>query len=357
MNKNGISRKDFLVTAIGAGLFEGCRSVSDMSSRPEPSMAWSALVHLGMNEWHETNYQQAWTNLRDPVLAKAVAAQSIAADHVRFDENVWRRISGKLLSSGVNQVVIDLGEAVQYPSHPELAVRGAWSSDKLRTELSRLRTMGIEPIPKLNFSATHDIWLGEYQRMLSTRQYYAVVADLIADVSEIFDSPRFFHLGLDEETSDFQLLGQQMVVVRQGDLWWHDLMFYVREVERHGSRAWMWSDYLRHHERSDFLKRMPKSVVQSPWWYLGELDPEKNVPAKALIALAELGYDVVPCSSTCYGCQDALPRLVEFCKARFDKSRILGFQMAPWTQMSDVFERRWAESADQVALARTRWNS
>ena len=346
-----MNRREFLATAAGAAAFSGCSSLLG-APRPEPKFVWSELIHLGMNEWHEIPQQQKWPNLTDPVLMKAVADEYNAADHVRFDEAVWARVSKKFADTGVNQVVIDLGEAVQYPSHPEIAVKGAWSPDKLRAELRRLRAMGIEPIPKLNFSATHDIWLGLYHRMVSTKKYYQVVADLIADVSEIFESPRFFHLGLDEETAAFQLKGQSVIVVRQGELWWHDVLFYIREVEKHGSRAWVWSDYLRHHPREDFVKRMPKSVVQSPWCYCNETRSPEKVQTKAVVALAELGYDTVPCSSNCYSYKDAMSTLVQFCRGKFDPQHLLGFQMAPWLEMNTIFEPRWCESADLLAAAR-----
>lgn len=317
-------------------------------------MIWSELIHLGMNEWHEIPQEQKWPNLTDPVLAKAVAEEYNAADHVRFDEAVWARVSAKFVASGVNQVVVDLGEAVAYPSHPEIAVKGAWSPDKLRAELRRLRGLGIEPIPKLNLSTSHDIWLGEYNRMVSTPKYYQVVADLIADVSEIFDRPRYFHLGLDEEVANFQR-GQSIMVVRQGDHWWHDVYFFVGEVEKHGGRAWVWSDYLRRHPKEEFAKRMPRSVVQSPWWYMGVLDPAKDVPTKAIVGLAELGYDVVPCSSNCYSYPNGLPELAAYCRTKYDPAHVLGFQMAPWLEMNATFEKRWGESADQIPLAKEKW--
>ncbi|MCQ2411194.1 MAG: CTP synthase, partial [Elusimicrobiaceae bacterium] len=44
-----------------------------------------------------------------------------------------------------NLLLIDIGEAYRYPSHPGLAVPGAWSPEKMRTELKRLRELGIEP--------------------------------------------------------------------------------------------------------------------------------------------------------------------------------------------------------------------
>ena len=54
-------------------------------------MAWGMLVHLGMNLWHGTPYQTKWRNMEDLVLATAIVEKNIAADHVRFDETVWRR--------------------------------------------------------------------------------------------------------------------------------------------------------------------------------------------------------------------------------------------------------------------------
>jgi hypothetical protein len=149
-------------------------------------------------------------------------------------------------------VMIDVAEAYAYPSHPELWVKGSWSAEKMRDDLARIRRMGLEPIPKLNFSTGHDQWLKEYHYMTSTARYYQVVADVIRDVAEVFEHPRYFHLGFDEEVPA-AFSKRKMMVVRQGDLWWHDLYFYFGEVEKHGARPWIWSDYFWKHQ-SDFAK-------------------------------------------------------------------------------------------------------
>ena len=65
----------------------------------------------------------------------------------------------------------------------------------LKEELKKLRDAGLEPIPKLNFSTAHDTWLGPYSRCVSTPTYYKACEDLIEEVVELFDKPRFFHLG------------------------------------------------------------------------------------------------------------------------------------------------------------------
>ena len=149
-------------------------------SKKKDDMMWGALIHIGRNGW----------------------AEKSAADHVRFDENLWNDVSRELKRKGANTVVFSLGEALQYPSHPELWVKGSWSPEKLSAELARLRSMGLEPVPKLNFSTGHDQWLKEFGRLLGTRKYYEVVRDLINDICDIFDNPRLVHIGLDEELFD-----------------------------------------------------------------------------------------------------------------------------------------------------------
>jgi len=109
--------------------------------------------------------------------------------------------------------------------------------------------------------------------MVSTDIYYGVCKDLIEEVSKLFDKPRFFHLGMDEETAAHQV-NHNYAVVRQGDLWWNDLYLFIAEVEKNGVRPWVWSDYAWHNAEL-FFKKMPKSVLQSNWYYGSEFDTNK----------------------------------------------------------------------------------
>jgi hypothetical protein len=281
-------------------------------------MIYGLLIHLGRNMW-------------DP-----------PADHLRFDETVWREITEKMGSVGANMVVIDIGEGLVYPSHPELAVKGSWTPEKMRAELKRLRSLGVEPIPKLNFSACHDQWLKDYSFMLSTDEYYRVVADLIKDVAEIFDHPRFFHLGWDEEKEKTQRKTPYMVI-RQGDLWWHDMIYTAKEVERHGARGWIWSDK-EWKSKDEFMAKCPRSIVQSHWYYSNGFGPEwekrndKKMNAArwaepyTLCAFKELdegGFDQIACGSNIYS-NTNFPNVVEHCLKNVSKERLLGFLNAPW---------------------------
>ena len=54
---------------------------------------------------------------------------------LRCTDEIWRRSVDHMVSKGMNQLVIDVGEGLVYPSHPELAVKGSWSAEKLAAEV------------------------------------------------------------------------------------------------------------------------------------------------------------------------------------------------------------------------------
>jgi hypothetical protein len=303
---------------------------------------WANLVHLGANLW------------ADRVVPGREDDYICYRPHLRCETEVWNELLARMAARGLTMVVIDLADGVRYDSHPEIAVRRAWSPTRLRRELARIRRLGIEPVPKLNFSACHDAWLGPYARCVSTDAYYAVCRDLIAETAELFGRPRLFHLGMDEETAPHQQLYEH-VVVRQHDLWWRDLRFLLREVERSGARPWVWSDCLWHHPET-FLERMPRSVLQSNWYY-GEsfsVDPRRNRAAtcvRAYLDLEEHGYDQVPTGSN-HSCPENLERTVAFCRRRIDPRRLHGFLQTGWRPTQARYRRRLVEAVDRAGRAR-----
>lgn len=161
-------------------------------------MNWGALLHLGANMRDDfLDDPDGWAKSREdevhrpnPMGPSEKPKRSRYHSYLTCDDAIWKDNVDHCASEGLNTVFIDLGEGVCYPSHPELAVKGTWPVEKMRKELARIRSLGLEPVPKLNFSACHDSWLKEYHRMLSTREYYQVVADVIKDVVEMFDHPR-----------------------------------------------------------------------------------------------------------------------------------------------------------------------
>ena len=286
------------------------------------------LIHLGMN----------------------INTAAQAKDPLACVTEEWVRIVDRMAERGLNMAVIELAEGVMYESHPEIAVKGAWSVARLRGELARMRKLGIEPIPKLNFSATHDEWLGAYGRMVSTPEYYKVCEDLIAEVCDIFDKPRFFHLGYDEEDVRCQDR-HEFIVLRLGDHWWHDFLWFVKTVEKRGMRPWIWSDWMwEHHD--EFLRRMPRSVLQSNWYYDEGFDERafRWPRIKCYLDLDKVGFDQIACGSN-YVTPANIAGTVEFARKKLSPERLKGFLATSWRRC--LPENRAANLAaiDQLADA------
>jgi hypothetical protein len=292
-------------------------------------MIWGNLLHLSMNMWEDWNAPGKEMRSYYPYL--------------RFDEKLWNDLLTRMASAKMNMVVIDLGDGVQYERHPEIAVKNAWTVEKLRSELKKIRDMGMEPIPKLNFASSHDAWMGKYSRCLSTEKYYQVCADLIAEVSQVFDRPRFFHLGMDEETAGHQKY-YKYVTVRQFDLWWHDFLFLSGEVQKAGVRPWIWSDYLWRHPEV-FFEKMPKEVLQSNWYYGTKFGDDKMV--KAYDELDAHGYDQIPAASN-HSHKENFSLTVDYCKKHIQPSHLFGFLQTPWRPTIEEFRQHHLEAIDVV---------
>lgn len=275
---------------------------------------WACLLHLSFNMWEEyISPHRPFRGFRP---------------YLELDEQLWNDAINLMAKQGVNMVVIDLGDAIKYESHPEIAVNNAWSTTRLKQELKKIRSLGIEPVPKLNFSTGHDTWLREYSRMVSTEMYYKVCSDLIDEVSALFDNPSLFHLGMDEENARHQRYYKH-IVVRKNDVWWNDFLFLVEEVEKRGSRAWIWPDYMLWNEPEQFFKYMPKSVIQGNWYYRDNFDP-KNKQIKAYLDLEKHGFNQIPTGSYHDYNTKSIGSTVSFAKENIDDSRLLGFLQTFW---------------------------
>jgi len=274
-----------------------------------------------------------------------------AKPYLRFDERLWNDLLRNMAEAGVNMLLIDLGDGVKYESHPEISVKNAWTIQHLKEELQKIRDLGMEPIPKLNFSTTHDTWLGPYSRCVSTDKYYEVCHDLIHEVIDIFDKPRFFHLGMDEETCHHQRY-YNYVVVRQYELWWHDLNFLLDEVRKGGARPWIWSDHLWRHPE-EFFKNMPKDVIQSNWYYRSEFTEDIDY-VKAYIDLDEHGYDQIPTGSN-HSIPDNFQKTVAFCKRRLNPEHLLGFLQTVWRPTLETFRERHIQAIEAIREGISVW--
>ncbi|MBQ2757961.1 MAG: Tat pathway signal protein [Clostridia bacterium] len=285
-------------------------------------MIWSYFLQLSNHMWDPIGLPDA-----SPYITNGGTKEENGTDI-----ETWDKLIDFIAERKYNMVVIDVGDAIKYESHPEISAPDAWDKDFLKKKLDEIRSKGIEPIPKLNFSTGHCTWLKQYRYMISSPTYYKVCADLIAEVLEAFDYPRLIHVGLDEEDVGHQTT-QNVAVVRQGEHWWHDAFFFFKECEKHGARPWVWSDYYWHHPEL-FKKNMPKSVLQSNWCYRSLVSPPneiQRVRVQTYLDLDEMGFDQVPTASTW-----ALPfgtneyETVGWCRDKLNPDLLKGFITVPW---------------------------
>lgn len=325
-----MNRREFISSSVAAASFAALPAFAKT-----PAEIRAVLLHMGMNMWGE------WRAPGEP----KIEGKRYTRDEIFFSENVWNRTVSHAAKRRFNMVVMDLGEFLKYPSHPELAVKGSWSADRMRREVRRLKAMGLEPIPKVNFSASHHQWLKEYGRMVATKTYYRVCSDILKDVSEIFETPRFIHLGFDEEKLESQR-NHLMVVCRRNELWWHDFLWFTKEVEKLGSRAWIFSDYGWRHP--EFVRKCPKSVLQSNWYYnedaqgyvIGKMKDWFKPKLRLFADLDKAGFEQVPCPSNWVSAKlresgktdnsDCAGEVVKFCRANISAKNLKGFMMASW---------------------------
>lgn len=348
-----LSRRDFakMMAASGALAAAGCSTTSTAISKNEHDFMWAYLIHLGTNTMCDC-VPSSWGNFKKEELPDFAPSKKL-----RCDDEIWRETIDAHVAAGTNTVVIGLAEGVVYPSHPELAIEGSWSVEKLRKEIARMRSMGLEVLPKLNFSATHDIWMQDYSRMLSTKKYYQVCEDLIRDVDEIFDHPRIIHLGYDEENWANQCK-YEYAVIRQGDLWWHDFNWFVGIAEKYGMQSWIWTDCNRKNPEV-FYKRMPKSVIQSNWYYglnfADKAEAGKNADnskkrLQYYIDFDKAGYSQIPCGSNWYN-DGNFPLLTEFCRKNISQKSLRGMLMAPWFKTVPAKRGKLLSAAKEVQAA------
>lgn len=210
---------------------------------------WGMLIHFGENMW---SVKKSQTKLQ-------------------FDYEVWCNILDKCLEYGFSKIVFDLGEGVKYTKHPELWIEGGWTPEEMNKEVKRVKEMGITLIPKLNFSAAHDLWLREYGgEKMSTPEYYEMCKDIIEEVYEMFDAPELIHLGLDEEWPE---TASDENHFRAGEELFRDWTYLINCVRDTGAEAYIWDDTCFYYE-GVWQKYVDKNVVFSGGQYY-EYDESK----------------------------------------------------------------------------------
>ena len=123
-------------------------------------------------------------------------------------------------------------------------------------------------------------------------------------------------------------------------------------TEKTGCRPWIWSDYCWKH-KDEFMKRMPKSVLQSNWYYGAEFDASKLAEnrrpyVEAYEWLDKAGFDQVPTGSN-FSNDVNFAETVKFCDTKCNPSLLKGYMMAPWTRTFAIHEEKSMQAVAQMA--------
>lgn len=281
-----------------------------------------------------------------------------------FEEEAWDLALKAAAKNGFNTIKLDVGDGVRYNSHPELAVADSKSRKWVKEQIKKAEALGLRILPRVNFSAFHCSWLGEYSRMISTKPYYNVCRDVILEVCEIFEGPEYLSLCMDEEDGD-HLFRRDMYIIREGELLWHDLRFLFDCTREAGSKPWICSDILFTHPE-EFPKEMgTEDMLISPWYYNAlrkehytrvdarqitidyynqpkykwmnmtyvEEDPFLVRFREQALPNAKKGYMYLPGLSPCNHCAWCEQDVMEYFSKNAPES-IVGFYEAPWQWMT-----------------------
>ncbi len=130
----------------------------------------------------------------------------------------WELATKKLVGKGCNAVVIDILDGYAYPSHLELAAKGAWDGKRFKDEIRRLREIGLEAIPCLDLSVGRCSWIG---KKAGTPEGLSLGLDLVKDVHNVAGNPRFFQVVADGwPAADREELRQAIVANGYGSCPW-----------------------------------------------------------------------------------------------------------------------------------------
>lgn len=217
-----------------------------------------------------------------------------------FDKKVWHNVTEYLPTQGINTVVIDINEGVKLDSHPELAVPGSLEKADFIEELKRLRSLGLTPIPKFNFSCARNAWLQAYACQVGMPIYRQVCEDIVRETIEIFEHPAFFHLGFDSEDAKYQKYSP-VKIIRSWKQKTEDACALFHICLEQGVRPWIWMNAQNLEEfggEERFCANVPKEVLISNGCYMS-VHPadvgETEATSTALFRKLDLwGYEQVP---------------------------------------------------------------
>lgn len=206
-----------------------------------------------------------------------------------FDLDVAMAIADALAEAGFNAMLVGVSDGVRYKSHPEFRRRYSVPIKRLETLCRHARSLGLEIIPKLNFSRSaincHNDWMrapGEAWHVHFDDEYYWKTAfEVIDEVIAACRPKRFFHVGMDEDHDrSYAQYVEAILRLRAG-------------LKKRSLRTVCWSDSALdypsgqiYREKTELAERkLPRDCVRLLWNYWA-------VPKKEMKQIAGRGYEL-----------------------------------------------------------------
>ena len=215
-----------------------------MSQESDGEFVYAVLLHL-------THYDDAWL--------KGKETES------RFDRGLMEELIDLSADTGLNTVIFDIADAVEYNSHPELKRPYSVPMQELAELAGRARKQGLEVIPKLNFAKSerywHNWWFRPYRELPDDDEYFEHAWKLIDELLQAVGPTRRFHVGMDEDT------------LRDADAYCEVIEKLHAGLAQRGCQTVIWSDscYDWGEPRNSILEtafqRLPRDIILALWNY------------------------------------------------------------------------------------------
>ena len=220
--------------------------------------------HLGFL-MHISHYDPSWCNVKEK--------------EEKFDLQTALDVVREMSQHGMDLLVIDCEDGVEYKSHPELKRPYSVPMSDLKELAGFANSCNIDIVPKLNFaksvSKRHDLWMMPHVSSNdwtdSLEEYFKIADDVISELIEVCKPRQYFHIGMDEDHS------------RSGEQYVDAILRLRTTLSRHLLRTVIWNDSCHnnrnsaaqvHAEKSITAEKiLPKDIVHVLWHY-GSSHPE-----------------------------------------------------------------------------------
>ena len=226
--------------------------------------------------------------------------------NVLFDKNTVDEVLKYAAEKCFDHLLIFVGDAYDYESHPEIAVEGALSKEEFIAFLKKVRSFGLTPLPMLDFGFASDAWLSKADLIVPSEEYLNLASDLIKELCEVFEKPELFHLGFGDESEKAQYV-KALKRTRNGSVWFECVNRLCDTVRACGSRPWIWADNFLCNKKA-FEENVSKDVVLSTqsYGYIKRFPngSYRDSVTQSAVELGELGYTQIPASSVSFSMAD-----------------------------------------------------